>query len=556
MISSASPLPKRLVVDRIPQDFRLGLDLALGSWCFQGHETQVEGWEDIAFPIPFPTQAALHQAGETSRLLAHRLLDEMWPAMNRRHGLNHGRRFWRSVMMPWLIHLTMVSWRLWLYCDLFIAAQGDEPLTVLAAEVEGEPVVGGSEAFFLALFNRHPLLFWMMQETLRRQAPPHWRFENALPPMVFAVPASGQPGHLRWEAVDSIEGLGLLRRPLSLYTRLTARPGRPEELTYPAGKPDVPAAYWLFLSEIAARTMPHALGDGFAALYAKVSTLDFSARSHVCTLPWSNDGYNLAAALAREAGQRVISVQHGGNYGWGSVVPMLGEAEYANDRFVTWGWTAQEDYPGDFRPMSSPMLSLNIGKARETTSEMILIGAAMLSFYPRIDFYPEFLSYRRNKATFIEALGKDLRRSLRYRPYNLRNTFDDADWLRRRFPDMQTVKGLLTPAMMNCRLTVQDHPSTSLSITLAANKPTICFWQPDHWPLARQAVPVFDGMRKAGMLFDDPAEAAKHIRTIWDDVPGWWRSEAVQAARRDWCDQYARASRFWLLEWLWKLPSL
>ena len=556
MISPTSPLPRRLVVDRIPQDFRPGVDLALGSWCFQGRENQVEGWEDTVFPAPFPTQAALYQAGETSRLLAHRLLDEMWPAMNRRHGLNYGRRFWRAVMMPWLIHLTIVSWRLWRYCDLFIAAQDDEPLTVLAAEVQGEPVVDGSNTFFLALFNRHPLLSWMMQETLRRQAPAHWHFENALPPIVFAMPAGEQPGHLRWETVDSIEGLGRLRRPLSLYARLTARPGRLEEPPYPTDKPDVPAAYWLFLTEMAARTMPHALGDGFAALYAKVSALDFSACIHVCSMPWGNDGYNLAAALAREAGQRVISVQHGGNYGWGGVVPTEGEAEYSNDRFVTWGWTAQENYPGRFRPMSSPMLSLNIGKARETTAEMILIGASMVAFNPRIDFYPESLSYRRNKAVFIEALGRDLQASLRYRPYNCPNTFDDADWLCRRFPDLRIVKGPLTPEMMSCRLTVQDHPCTSLSITLAANMPTICFWQPDHWPLARQAMPLFDGMRKTGMLFDDPAEAAKHIRTIWGDVPGWWRSEAVQAVRRDWCNQYARASRFWLLEWLWKLPSL
>ena len=93
---------------------------------------------------------------------------------------------------------------------------------------------------------------------------------------------------------------------------------------------------------------------------------------------------------------------------------------------------------------------------------------------------------------------------------------------------------------------------------MAANVPTICYWDQKDWPLCKQAVEQFDHLREVGILFDMPEDAAAHVNAIWNDVPGWWNSRAVRVVRRQWQDQYARTSPIWWWHWavaIWKMAT-
>jgi len=70
------------------------------------------------------------------------------------------------------------------------------------------------------------------------------------------------------------------------------------------------------------------------------------------------------------------------------------------------------------------------------------------------------------------------------------------------------------------------------------------------WERRQAAARYFDGLRRAGILQDTPGEAARQVREIYDRVDEWWFSAEVQAARWEFAQHFARASRKWPREWV------
>ncbi|MBK9444589.1 MAG: hypothetical protein IPO00_00005 [Betaproteobacteria bacterium] len=116
---------------------------------------------------------------------------------------------------------------------------------------------------------------------------------------------------------------------------------------------------------------------------------------------------------------------------------------------------------------------------------------------------------------------------------------------RKAYPDVEIdpsttpIEGRLRAA----RLFVYTYNSTGYLETLARNIPTVVFWNPEHWELREAAKPYFVLLKEAGIYHSDPIAAANHVNAIWDSVDAWWYSDRVQAARKAFCEAYARSSQ-------------
>src|SRR5262249_45348105 len=141
---------RRLVLESVPADFDPSTHLAFGPWCFVGAEKAHPDWDSLPFVDAFPTPAERCAAGEACRALAHQLLDRLWPEMNRRHGTNHVRDYWHVVLMDWLMHLAMLSWRLWRHTETFVARAGAEELDVGVVAVSRRFSFPGTQEFVFA----------------------------------------------------------------------------------------------------------------------------------------------------------------------------------------------------------------------------------------------------------------------------------------------------------------------------------------------------------------------------------------------------------------------
>ena len=92
-----------------------------------------------------------------------------------------------------------------------------------------------------------------------------------------------------------------------------------------------------------------------------------------------------------------------------------------------------------------------------------------------------------------------------------------------------------------CRLFICTYNATTYIDSLSSNYPTIIFWNPQRWESKPEAHQYFELLRRCGIFHTSPSDAAKHIVTIWDDVPTWWNSEEVQYARIQFCNAFSKS---------------
>jgi putative transferase (TIGR04331 family) len=315
------------------------------------------------------------------------------------------------------------------------------------------------------------------------------------------------------------------------------------------------------LDDLVQRTMPRSLGADFSTRDAKAAANRYvPGRLFVNGSATVNDDINFQIAHAVQAGERIVRVQHGSDYGTMANLNFEKANEYMNDAFLTWGWTAQNGLCDRFRPVPAPGLSAIRDRHRKRNQSIVLAGTKMVLRNYRVDHAPEpaaVVRYRREKVKFIDGLDANIRQCLQYRGYErISSDLEDAAYVRRHAPDIGSCEGDLVTAMLGCRLLVLDHPGTTLNEAMAANVPTVCFWDPASWPLAPEAVPYFRALADAHVLFPDGASAARHVNAVAGDVAGWWRSAGVQRARRDWADRFARVSAAWWWDWLKVLSKL
>jgi hypothetical protein len=549
--------PRQLVVDKIGAEFRPQTHAALGPWCFAGAEDVFPHWDGIAFVTPFETAAERCAQSEAVRRLSAALLDEVYPAMNARHGTNYDRVFWHLILANWLIHLTMLSWRLWRHVELFAVMSGDEAFDVSVRPRADCMQYADTQSFVNACYWDEEFRSWIISETIRAIAPRSWRLHDG---KALADPpaASTAPRPRRHRRLGYINGVKWWQRLLltGIINLRAPAPARFGPLVA-ADRANFPAAYLEFLSRLARATIPFSLERDFPALDAEARRQTFRrGRIHALMANPLDDQENVVLAHAIAAGERIVDVQHGGVYGTAALAPCGPDLEYCHDTFITWGWTRHENYQGRFLPLPSPLLSAFAKETQRQPKDLIFVGTMILGFNPRIDYCAEALEYRQWKRRFLQGLGGNAHAEFRYRPYASRFSIADADWLRRAFPQLRLAEGNLQQALSSCRMVVLDYPGTTLAEVLAANIPTICFWNKQQWLLSSHALPLFDRLEQAGILFGSPEAAADQVNRVLPDVETWWHNPERQRARAEWCHMFARADRSWLWAWtraFWRL---
>ena len=90
---------------------------------------------------------------------------------------------------------------------------------------------------------------------------------------------------------------------------------------------------------------------------------------------------------------------------------------------------------------------------------------------------------------------------------------------------------------------------------LAADIPTILFWDPRHWEMRPAAEPYFDLLRAGEILHDSPEAAAAHCRGVMSEKAGWWRQPSVRQARHTFIRRFALVDGDWQASWLARIRT-
>lgn len=259
-----------------------------------------------------------------------------------------------------------------------------------------------------------------------------------------------------------------------------------------------------------------------------------------------DDRWKYWAASQSEVGAKIVIAQHGGHYGVGAwSAPQISEIAMS-DRYLSWGW--RDAYQPSVCP--APATRLIGMKKRPPKSDGIClqVTAAVERYQGLMLSMPlgsEWKHYLDDQLEFAASLSACVRAELIVRVFpqdfgwDLMERWEDAD------PQIRTDNGSLdfNDLLKNTRLYVATYNATTFLESFTQGIPTVMFWNPKHWELADAAEPYFELLRQASILFDDPVSCAQHINAIWEDVPGWWSTPQVSEAVQKFCTQYAYVGR-------------
>ena len=134
----------------------------------------------------------------------------------------------------------------------------------------------------------------------------------------------------------------------------------------------------------------------------------------------------------------------------------------------------------------------------------------------------QFLLYIENQLSFLDRLETKfldsvsirLDSSNESRGWDIPKALDVAGYSKYVDRSNERIPSLLSRS----RLCICTHNATVFLECLEMNFPTIIFWEPSHHEIRDDAVPFFDLLLEAGVLFYTPEAAAKKVNTVAHNV--------------------------------------
>ncbi|MGB0684192.1 MAG: hypothetical protein ACPGOV_15925 [Magnetovibrionaceae bacterium] len=574
----------RLFLGRIADDFRPGIDIASGPWVFIGAEGQVADWEKPYLDGTHPPVGAL--ATPEDRLTVYRDLDHLiryfvgvWAdRLNARHGTDFGRGFWWTLLIRWLVAMVGASYRRKLVLDSLMATYAERSLDLVLSDRPADE--NWDFADTQAVVNRGLLQadfdLWLWTRLARPVLPGNWTpVTQTIPPPEWQPPAViGQTNAIKRLGRKLLRNLRFSDVPgfrpwecLMLSAFLAVLPAKKQGPVFRGTTPEAPPkglaqGFVETLDDLLAATLPRTLNEDFSELGRSIEADWFKAgKLRVTAQATTNDPGNRLLAHAIEAGEQVVRVQHGSGYGLHPGMSMNNLPEFNNRAFFSWGWT-REDAPKLVYPLPMPGFSRASPPAPSDRrgGKLILIGTKTWIRPWRLDHVPEpdqGIQYRAEKAAFVEALSPEARSRLLYRAYE-RGQSDLADRtdFAKKCPDVDFADGDLTHHLHRAALVILDHPGTTLNGNLALDIPTICFWDPETWPLTRLGSEVFGAFSEVGMLHSSGRAAALFINEHGGEIEAWWQHPETRAVVEEVRGLLGWGSAAWRRKWIKTLVGL
>lgn len=273
-----------------------------------------------------------------------------------------------------------------------------------------------------------------------------------------------------------------------------------------------------------------------------------------------------AAYHAEKSGTKLVVSQHGGGYGTARHIFLDDHFTRAFDRYYTWGSAI------DGNPKVKPMPSLRLWKTKKeldssNPSGLVMWIATTVGRYKTFAesglVGPHMLLYFREQQSFYEALNEEVRELLLWRYFN--DPWEDKERFMAFAPNLRVQRGLkkqlgkesdFISELKNCRLAIHTGNETTYLEALAANFPSLVFWNPAYYEVRESLQSVFDELVTVGILHYTPESVAAKLNEIYSDPATWWKSQMVQNARKRFCDALAYTHEGWLSEWTGELREI
>lgn len=552
--------------------------LFLGGWC-RTHESRVvwEGLRGTVLPSPWDEPGAVDRGAAEIAVLQEELLAFLAGALNEEHGARHGERYWRIVLGPWLLGFAAAVVDHSLHLDRALAAQPRLETWILDPRDRRTPA---DTADFAARMTTDLFHLQVYSELIEaRGVPARLRRGPAEPPLRAPRAAARAKAAARGalsraaRAVIGSERIfaDLYASPRQTLALMLAARFAPlgETISAPTVAPDPArravlarfassAPYSAAAASLLPRHLPTLFLEGHTEFRrALLARWPRPPRRALTSVGWySNETFKLLAAESAEAGGELVFSQHGGAYGMMDPIFSERHERRVADRYLTWGWTDARAPGAKLVPLPAPRLLFRPRRPRRASGEWLLVSVSAVR-YPYTWYFANAPAAHRfgdqieTRARFLRALGTKGRDGLRMRLHHADLGWGHRARLEEEFPDLVFDDD---PRPWGDRagrfdLFAVDHPQTSILECAARDVPTLMFWDPALWRMRPEAAETLDGLRRSGILFDSPEEAAARVPGILADPAAWWSRPEARRAVAAFRERHARSSPGWLAEW-------
>lgn len=507
------------------------------------------------------------------------LLTELAEAMNRRHGLDRPRRYWQMVLDPWLLTYVPVLWDRW-EC-LRTAFDCDVRLETIALASAGAPKPCFDYADFVekALNDRwnHGLYADILRTGYSgRCAITEAPDDPSSSKVLYAVAGSApRPRSLKRRLAGAAEdALGLLASrsdavfyesffPNAALVRLNLALRQPPRLhlndfEWPAALDAAPEsrdglrlalepknAFETFLFGRLFGDMPYAYLEGFASLLAKTRAIRMKPKVILtANAHWHNELFKLWSAEKVLGGARFVAMQHGG-----SIPPAFNTMEFEEDiSDVKTVWTIPF-HPKHERLPANKLATVKIESSRE---HLAVVGLEVPRYSFRVEAAPvagQGLTSCDLSCELFTRLSEEVRDRFRVKPFpnigwNTRQRYID-----RLGADKVSEERNYYRFLSRARIIVCTYPQTTFAEAMASGLPSTLLYSAPLWETIPEFEPLVETMRKAKIVFHDPAQAAAHLDAVWADPSAWWESPEVLHARAEFKRLALNLDGDWLSPW-------
>jgi putative transferase (TIGR04331 family) len=529
-------------------------------------------------PDPWADRGRLDAAALYAGELQERVLRALADGMGRLHGETHTERYWRLLLMPWLMVWVPALFERWTRVHAALAAFGEfdsvalaESQTIVPSDSLEASLLLKGDAYNLQVFGR---ILGYLGCAVREFDEPLFgdrRLEagaDVRKPAIDRLAAS--MGRLHGGRVVLVKNAQF---PYTALLRLAVASGGKvlPAASSPRVRPCAPdpslrrglgalalgeELFERFLAEELPRAFPTCFVEGYAELRRAAAAFGSFPSAVLTTNSWYYDeAFKVWSAAAAEGGTQLLGSQHGGNYGIDAKMPSEDHETTVTDGYYTWGWTREGRHALSV-PMPAPKL---MGRPRlgadPSARGILFVGTAQSRYLLQFPYtFERFDAYLAWQVRFAAALAPAAAAELHVRSHH-----EDEGWgIRARWrhvlPGVTLESGEIpfAESLRCCRLFVCDHLSTTFAEALSADKPSVLFWDPAAHPERPEARDVMDGLRRAGILFDSPEDAAAAADQANADVVGWWteseRAAAVEAFRRHFARTDFHSVRKWETE--------
>ncbi len=546
----------------------------LGEWCLL--HARRSFWEPLngrLLESPFDHGEAAHAAYQYINGIYERILPLLGNSLNRLHGKHSSERYWRIVLGPWLQLYLSVAFDRYIHLKRALEQYPDCDTLVLPEDAFVVPSDTLEFTWYIKEDSFNLQIYTKILAAMGKTFPSGARLVQASAHNKFI-------GHSWREKALSLigkiyAGVGA-KSTESIFLRSSYFPklsefqffiktaGNVLPMLRPSAKQSLPlyntdlrknlskievgdGEFEQCLSAMLFSDMPRCFIERFSDVHRNAqNTYPKNPKAILSANAWySDETFKQWAAFSAEKGTLLIGTPHGGNYGGPADMPFEDHETAIVDRYYSWGWE-RKDCVAEVIPFPASKL---VGRKKIGGSNLksgILWAATsspryLMQFPLLPKFFHEYLFWQ---GRFAKTLHPKIVPALRLRPHREDGGWEIAHRIKECIPGV-TIETWDVPfqeSLANCRLYVCDHLSTTFAEALAADKPTILFWNPQANKLRPAAQPYYDLLRKSGILFDTPESAAVAVGQIYDDVETWWNDPERQNSVEAFCERFARNS--------------